>query len=54
MKPMINMDDLVPVWVKRSVKKELLQMKLDSNLKNLNELITIMKEVYMESKKNGV
>jgi hypothetical protein len=51
---MINMDDLVPVWVKRSVKKELLQIKLDSNLKNLNEVIVTMKTFYQENKKIGI
>jgi hypothetical protein len=48
------MDDLVPVWVKRSVKKELLQIKLDSNLKNLNEVIVTMKTFYQENKKIGI
>ena len=49
----MGMDDLVPVWVKRSVKHRLLQIKLDSNLKNLNEVITVMETAYKEKINNG-
>jgi hypothetical protein len=33
------MDELVIVWVKRSIKNRLLQKKIELNLKNINEVI---------------
>lgn len=35
----MNMDKLEVIWVKHSVKKKLLQKKLDLNLKTINDVI---------------